>query len=225
MVGLLEDECGLTRDSVVADVGSGTGNLSRPFLENGNRVFGVEPNAEMREAGERLLAGYGERFVSVDATAEDTRLPNASVGFVVAGQAFHWFDRGRAREEFGRILEPGGWVALAWNEQRTEATPFLAGYEALIRFYKTEDYVSFDEREVPAFFAPSDHRTASFEVRQSFDLNGLKGRLLSSSYIPEPGHPDHRPMLDELEALFREYQEDGTITIEYDTRVYYGRLG
>src|SRR3954470_13160055 len=108
VVGLLEDECGLTRESVVADVGSGTGILSELFLSAGVRVYGVEPNREMREAGERLLAAY-ESFVSVDGRAEETTLADASADFVTAGQAFHWFEPASARREFRRILRDGGW--------------------------------------------------------------------------------------------------------------------
>ncbi|MDP8950409.1 MAG: class I SAM-dependent methyltransferase [Actinomycetota bacterium] len=133
---LLKTECGLTSASLVADVGSGTGILSELFLENGNRVFGIEPNERMRETGERRL-GRHPRFTSVAGTAEATTLDGDSVDFVVAGQAFHWFDPERARAEFSRILKPGGWVALVWNLRRKDATPFLAAYERLLEVYRT----------------------------------------------------------------------------------------
>ena len=127
VLDLLTSECGLTRDAVVADVASGTGLLAELFLENGNRVFGVEPNSEMRRAGERYLEGY-ELFTSVAGAAEATTLETSSVDFVVVGQAFHWFDPGPTRAEFVRVLRPGGWVALLWNDIRGGASPFLADY-------------------------------------------------------------------------------------------------
>src|SRR5438876_6048912 len=111
---LLKAECGLKADSIIADIGSGTGILAELFLASGNRVFGVEPNREMREAGERLLQAY-PRFTSIAGTAEATTLPNQSVDFITAGQAFHWFDRAQCLREFERILRPGGWVVLVWN--------------------------------------------------------------------------------------------------------------
>jgi len=92
----LKVDCGLTAQSIIADVGSGTGFLAELFLAQGNRVFGVEPNREMREAGERLLRAY-PKFNSIGTTAEATALPDSSIDFVTAGQAFHWFDRGRFR--------------------------------------------------------------------------------------------------------------------------------
>jgi SAM-dependent methyltransferase len=226
IVALLVSECGLTRDALVADIGSGTGLLTELFLKNGNRVFGVEPNREMREAGERLLGGYSS-FTSVDGTAEATTLGDHCVNIVTAGQAFHWFDRARARAEFVRILRPGGWVALVWNERRV-GTPFLEAYERLLRTYGGE-YETLNHRQVgqetiAAFFAADTFRSATFENRQVFDFEGVKGRLLSSSYTPEPGHPQHGPMLDELAAIVRAHQVDGAVAFEYNTTVYYGQL-
>jgi len=228
IVDLLEKECGLTPEWVVADAGSGPGNLTRLFLDNGARVVGVEPNREMREAGERLLRGY-PAYSSVAGTAEATTLTDASVDLVTAGQAFHWFDQARARQEFARILRAPRWVALVWNVRRVDATPFLVAYEQLLLAYGT-DYAQVglrdaaDDAALERFFAPNGYRRATFENRQMFDYEGLKGRLLSSSYAPEAGQPGHDAMLDELRALFDRYQEDGTVAFEYDTSMYYGRI-
>jgi SAM-dependent methyltransferase len=235
VVAQLAAECGLTPAASVADIGSGTGLLAELFLKNGNHVFGVEPNREMRQAGERLLGGYAS-FTSVDGTAEATTLRDASVDLITAGQAFHWFDRQPARAEFARILRPpstgsgqaGGWVALVWNERRVGTTPFLEAYERLLRSYGGEyeklNHRQVDQAAIAAFFAPGTFRIASFENRQVFDYEGVKGRLLSSSYTPEPGHPQHQPMLDELASIVGAHQVDGTVTFEYDTNVYFGQL-
>lgn len=224
----LTREYGLTNDSVIADVGSGTGLLSRMFLENGNRVYGVEPNAEMRLAGERLLAGYAG-FNGVPAMAEETTLQDASVDFVTVGQAFHWFDPTPTRTEFSRILRPGGRVVLIWNARRKEGTGFLEAYERVLEIYGT-DYSEVEHgrrgsrEEVRRFFDLEPVETATFDNAQAFDLGGIKGRALSSSYVPVEGEPGCREMLEELERVFRAYQRDGTVSVEYDTRVYVGRL-
>ena len=227
IVDLLQREWGLTERAVVADVGSGTGLLAELFLKNGNRVYGVEPNREMRAAGERLLAAY-DNFVSVDGKAEATTLPDASVDFVAAGQAFHWFDVDATRAEFRRILKPGGRVVLVWNERRVDASPFLEAYEGLFKTYGT-DYERVAHRYtvehmVQPFFGASEVTLRTFDSRQVFDFEGLKGRLLSASYAPEPGHPNHQPMMDELREIFDRYQTDGAVAIEYETKVYYGQL-
>ncbi len=220
-------ECGLTEKSVVADIGSGTGILSELFLKHGNRVFGVEPNREMREAGKRFLKTY-PHFTSVEGTAEATTLPNQSVEFVTAAQAFHWFDRSRARTEFARILKPGGWVVLIWNERVVETSALGRAYEALIARYGTDygqvRHTHLRSEDIGAFFSPRPFELRTFKNLQALEFDGIKGRLLSSSYVPEPGHPKHQPMLDELRALFDDHQTGGRVDFDYVTMMYFGQL-
>jgi len=222
----LERECGLTRSSRIADIGSGTGILARLFLDFGCSVFGVEPNAGMRQAAERLLAGE-PRFHSVDGRAEAATLPEASVDFVTAGQAFHWFDPAAARAEFRRILQPEGWVVLIWNE-RLVTPGFLTEYEDLLQRLST-DYGRVDHRQagdeaIGKFFAHERWRVSSFPNHQDFDWDGLRGRLLSSSYAPLPGSPKYQPMMDELAAIFAAYQQGGQVKVVYETKMYVGRI-
>jgi len=226
VLDLLRVECGLRPSHVVADVASGTGVFSRLLLENGNSVFAVEPNAEMREMGAHQLDGY-DHLVSVAGTAEETTLGAASVDFVTAAQAAHWFDLPRARAEFARILKPGGWCVLIWNERRTSNTPFLREYEQLLLTYGTDYKEVRHERTtaiIQEFFAPASHQEQVFDLRQQFDYEGTAGRLLSSSYAPLEGHPSHAPMMEELQRIFRAHATDNVVEFEYNTRVYYGKL-
>jgi SAM-dependent methyltransferase len=226
VIDLLKSECGLTPESVVADVASGTGIFTRLLLENGNRVYGVEPNAEMRRAGEQFLATY-PRFVTVAGTAEATTLPDHSVDVATAAQAAHWFDRVKARREFVRILKPGGWAVLIWNERQTDTNPFLRAYEKLLLTYGTDYKEVRHERttaEIDGFFAPSPFQTRTFESGQACDYSRLEGRLLSSSYTPLPEHPNYAPMLRELRRIFAEHERSGQVTLLYTTRVFYGQL-
>ena len=222
----LREELGLSAASVVADVGSGTGILSELLLREGCTVFAVEPNEAMRAAAEKLLQAY-PNFKSVSGTAEATTLADGSVDFVTAGQAFHWFDGARARVEFRRILKPDGWVALIWNMRQTDTTPFLRDYEKLLRDFGM-DYAQVNCEQLPEeriadFFAGA-YSQRAFANEQVFDYDGVRGRLLSSSYVPLAGHPNHEPMLAELRRIFDLHQRDGQVTIEYDTKVFYGRL-
>lgn len=224
----LRREAGLGVAAEVADIGSGTGIFSALLLPHCARVFGVEPNGEMRAAAEKRFAGE-PRFASVAATAEATGLPDASVDLVAAAQAFHWFDTAACRREFARILRPAGFVALVWNEREVSATPFLADYEALLRRHATDyaqvNHVNTDARKVAEFFAPAGFTMAHFPHGQRCDFEALKGRLLSSSYAPNVGHPRHEPMLAELRALFDRHAENGAVEILYSTNLYFGRLG
>jgi len=223
---VLENACGLAPDHVIADIASGTGIWSRMLLENGNPVFGVEPNAEMRQAGERLLAGF-PKFTSVAGTAEATTLPDKSVDFVTAAQAAHWFNRERARREFMRILKPGGWLVLLRNERLTDSTAFLRDYEQLLLSFGTDYEDVRHERTTDAvneFFDPAPYKEHVFPMRQEFDYAGLEGRLLSSSYAPGPEHSNHAPMLSQLRRIFEAHSSAGRVPFDYKTRVYFGRL-
>ena len=225
IIPLLESECGLTPESVIADIGSGTGLLTELFLKKGNQVFGIEPNSEMRAAGESLLAKY-PNFSSVPATAEATTLSDHSVDFVVAGQAFHWFNREMAREEFRRILKATGWVVLVWNGFRVESSPLTAAYQELVLRYGT-DYQEVRRelvgRELESFYAPG-CKTAHFQFQQIFDYVGLEGRLLSSSFAPEPHHPNYEAMLHDLRKIFDANEKNGQVVFDYETELYYGQL-
>lgn len=229
VIDALRTHCSLRADSIIADIGSGTGILTGMFLKNGNRVYGIEPNAEMRAAGERFLAEYAN-FTSVPGSAEASTLPHASVDFIVAGQAFHWFDRDRTRPEFVRILKPGGWVALIWNSRYSgeNCSPFERDYEKLLRDFGT-DYEMVRHKDVDLaairqFIGSEAVERIVLENRQTFDLEGIKGRLLSSSYAPEEGHPDHAPMLERLREIFRLHQTGGQVAFAYDTEVFCAQL-
>lgn len=224
-IDLLRARCGLGAGVPVADLGSGTGILSALLLDAGARVMAVEPNAEMRTAAQRLL-GNRDGFTSVAGTAEASTLASGSVALVTAGQAFHWFDPARTRAEVVRILAPGGWVALLWNEPPEEPSAFMTDYEALLRRY-APDYdkvrgMRAQGAPMRQFFATEPQR-AVFANRQVFGFEGLKGRLMSSSYVPEPGHPQHAPLLEGLRELFEQHQRDGTVTFPYQTLVFFAR--
>jgi SAM-dependent methyltransferase len=223
---LLAHQCGLAAGTIVADVGSGTGILSEALLGRGARVIGIEPNEAMRRAAEERLAGEAG-FRSIAATAEATTLPEESIDLWVAAQAFHWFDAPRARIEALRVVRPGAFAALLWNEHPAEAGPFLSEYDALLRRHARE-YAALadrrsDEASMRAFLGPA-MQVARFSNAQALDYAGLEGRLLSSSYAPERGDPQHAPMLEALRALFERHKKSGKIVFPYETRVYFAPL-
>src|SRR5450755_3140291 len=219
VLDLLKTACGLTSASVIADVASGTGIFTCMLLENGNRVFGVEPNPEMRKTGEEFLRSYSH-FTSVAGTAEGTTLADHSVDLVTAAQAAHWFDPKNARREFIRICRPGGWTVLLWNERRTGSTPFLRAYEELLVKFGTDYQDVRHERttqQIERFFAPSQFQVRTFDYHQEFDYPALEGRLLSSSYTPQANDERYTPMLRELRQIFDAHEVNRRVRFEYDT--------
>jgi SAM-dependent methyltransferase len=227
LLDLLRTECDLRSQHVVADIGSGTGLLSKLFLENGNRVFGVEPNQEMRQAGEEFLRSF-PGFTSVTGSAEATTLGDAGIDFIAAGQAFHWFDPDAARREFLRILRPGGWAVIAWHDRRMEEAPLTREYEELLeRFgidYKRVKDAYPESEDIRSFFDSGEFSARDLPNQQILDWEGFRGRLRSSSFAPTKGHPNYAPMLAELERIYRAHERNGSVRMEYFTRVYFGQL-
>ena len=225
IITFLSKEISFNSSWIVADVGSGTGILSRLFLDNGNYVFGIEPNNEMRKAGEQQLSNY-TNFKSINGSSENTGLKNNIVNLISAGQAFHWFDVQKSKEEFKRILKKKGYVFLIWNNRKTTSSKFLREYEnLLINFtvdYKLVDHKNVNEKILNVFFKSYELKT--FSNYQVFNLDGLKGRLLSSSYAPMPDQPGYKQIIEELERIFNQNEIDGKVEIEYDTELYYGTL-
>jgi ubiquinone/menaquinone biosynthesis C-methylase UbiE len=227
LIALLRAQCGLRPGHVIADLGSGTGFLSELFLKNGNRVYGIEPNEAMRQAGEEYLASY-DGFSSIDAAAEATTLDDASVDFITAGQSFHWFQPEAAKAEFHRVLKANGWIVVAWNDRELDS-PFATAYEDLLVKYGT-DYKkvreAYPEKEsMEEFFKGGSVSMRSLPNEQVFDLEGLFGRVRSSSYAPQEGNSNYEPMMAAIQDLFRANEKEGHVRMEYSTHVYYGRLG
>jgi SAM-dependent methyltransferase len=164
----------------------------------------------------------------VAGSAEQTRLPDRSADFVTAGQAFHWFQPARTRREFARIVKPEGWVVLIWHDRDTESGEFLKEYESLLLRHST-DYPAIahnkvaNYRALERFFSPNAMHLVTQASSQRFDLEGLRGRLLSSSYVPREG-PGAEAMLKELPALFHRFAQNGEVVLAYQTKIYFGHL-
>jgi ubiquinone/menaquinone biosynthesis C-methylase UbiE len=228
VIDFLKEKEILLANSIIADIGSGTGILSELFLKEGNKVYGIEPNRDMRVAAEKLLSDY-VNFISIEGTAEKTNLEINSIDIITAGQAFHWFNLEKTRIEFSRILKSEGWVVLVWNRRKKHTNEFLKEYEKFLLKYGT-DYAAIEKSklEFDKFFGRSESNKNYYKVHydnyQIFDYNGLKGRLLSTSYIPIEENTKHYEMLAELKQLFETFQKDGLIMFEYDTEIIYGQM-
>lgn len=224
----LSENAGLRSGDIICDLGSGTGILSQLFLNQGHEVYGIEPNEEMRKAAEMTLGGQ-RGFHNMNGRAESIPLTDSTIDFVVAGQAFHWFDPYLTKKEIQRILKPGKQVALVWNNRQIELNHFHRDYEELlIRF--GIDYVQVSRRWVmtddglAAWFSPQPMTQVSLPNSKQLDLEGLRGALLSASYAPMEGHPNYKPMMEDLDELFSRNQSNGFVTFQYQTKVFHGCL-
>ena len=228
IIDFLANHYGLTPASVIADIGSGTGKSAEMFLNNGNKVFGVEPNEEMRHAAENLFQGNAN-FISTNAQSENTGFPDKGIDFIVAGQAFHWFDPRLTKTEFQRILKSGGKVVLIWNERIPNQNGFMGDYDAFLYKYSTDykeiDHRNIDESKIAAFFSPGLFQEEHFENSQVFNFEGLKGRYDSASYAIPASDPAYKEAIEALVALFEQYEEGGNVIMKYVTKVFCGDFG
>lgn len=226
IIGWLKKENVLNNSSVIADIGSGTGISSELFLKNGNTVYGVEPNKEMREAGEKYLSEY-KNFISVNGTAEKTALDENSIDIITAGQAFHWFNFEESKREFKKILKKNGYIVLFWNIRQWNDSPLSIDYENILNEFATDykevGHQNISKKNYDVFFEGK-YFVTHFDNIQFLDYDGLKGRLLSSSYVPDEKHTNYIPMLNRLREIFDIHQTDGKIELKYNTEVYCGKI-
>lgn len=225
VLDLFESVCDLGPESRVADVGSGTGILTRLLLDRGAQVFAVEPNEPMRLAAEQALSA-SPKFISLDARAEATGLPDHSVDLYTASQAFHWFDPVSARQECLRILRPGGWVALIWNGRDPDGTGFLREYEELLDSlpaYQKTRHRNLPPESINRFMAPGIPQVHVFPNSQRLDWEGTLGRAASSSYFPRPEDEEWAPSVATLGEIFNRHAENGTVEFLYQCKVYLGQ--
>ena len=220
IVPYLERTIELKKDHRIADIGSGTGLFSELFLKQGYKVIGVEPNADMRRASEQRLANY-IGFTSKAHQAEQTGFRNHSIDLITVGQAFHWMEPEATKKEFFRILKPGGHVILAWN-LRLKNSSFLKAYHDLKEEFAIEHQhiQHVDEVAIEQFFSPLEFEVVRFENRQVLDFDGLKGQLLSASYIPLPGHEKYEAMITRLAELFVAHNEKGLVRMDFETKIF-----
>lgn len=227
MISLLRERCGLTPQSVVADIGAGTGMLAELFLENGNAVYAIEPNADMRAACEELT-GQFPALTCIDGTAEETHLPDHSIDMIAVGRAFHWFDHDKCRPEFKRILRPNGWVVLAGLGPRRGKDPVQHGYQQILRDHGI-DYSRLRDRynvkeAVRRFFEGGTLSEAEFPGVEEMDYESLEGHTISLSVTPQPDHPGFPGMREALKQYFEKYQRDGKVRLSTNCHIFMGQL-
>lgn len=225
VITTLKGEIDLKPEDIIADIGSGTGLSAKLFLENGNTVYGVEPNEPMRKAAEGLLSEY-DNFISVHGSSEASNLAANSIDLIVCAQAFHWFDRKKTKKEFQRIANNGAHLCLLWNDRKA-SEPFQRDYENIIQEFAT-DYNDITHRNITneiitEFYAPNAFKKIVLQYEQHFDLEGLIGRIVSSSYMPNEKDDNFPQLRNAIVDLFNAYKQNELVTFAYNTILYIGK--
>ena len=229
----LHSGIGINKSSIIADIGSGTGILSKQLLDVGVKIYAVEPNTDMRNVAEFDLSGC-KNFISVNATAENTTLDDNSVDFITVAQAFHWFDKTNFKEESKRILKPNGKVILVWNT-RVLTNESVEDYEKIMRKH-CPDFEGFSgskqsalyneigvesENDLKKFFEGK-YETKTFENDKTNNLESFIGGALSASYAPKVQDKNYSAFVDDLTACFGKHANNGKLMMPFTTRSYSG---
>jgi len=220
---------GFEKDSIIADIGAGTGIFSRLMLERGSKVFCVEPNEDMRNASINDLSEF-TNFISVNGNDKNTGLQDKSIDFVTAAQAAHWFDQQAFTMECQRILKSNGKILMVWNTRDYEHEIVIRDYEIRNKYAvgdkkgmsnPTSEYSLSD---VYDYFKDGICEYKVFRNDLQFNRNNYIGRNLSASYAPrEESDPDiYRALTYELAKLFDEYSVDGILNYPHFTESYIG---
>ena len=226
-IDVLVRECGIDGRTTVLDLGAGTGKFTRLLLAQTPTVLAVEPVEAMRAA---CIENLPDVRV-VDGTAEAVPLDDASVDVVTVAQAFHWFDQRAALDEIARLLRPGGWLALIWNT-RDLAVPWLAEINEVMnrlagdapRFRSADRSWRVPIDEHPAFDAL--HEAAFDNPVPGVDLDTMRARVSSTSYVSALPDPEREVVLAEVERVVREgpmRHEGETFTDRYRTELFWCR--
>jgi len=231
ILNILESEIHFNSDVIVADIGSGTGLLSKLFVQNGNTVYAVEPNDQMRSYAEQSLSNF-PRFHSIKGRAEYTGLIDASVNLITVGQALHWFDRDPTIRGFARILRPNGYLCVVYNDRNTN-DPFMKAYEDVVQKHARNRAEVLDvwraeplqEDNLSTFFHKKEYRRFNLRSEQFLDLEGLLGRMMSASYMPSVDETERFKALNiDVSRLFKDWEKAGTVKLLYETRIVIGRV-
>jgi ubiquinone/menaquinone biosynthesis C-methylase UbiE len=227
VITYLQNECDLSSNTVIADIGSGTGIFTKSLLDKGYKVYAVEPNADMQQAAKEYL-GDNKNFIPTNGSAEATNLPSSSIDLIVCAQAFHWFNNEKTQAEFTRILKANGNVALIWNNRLADADDFSIAYESLLKQdsidYNKVNHRNINDIDFKAFFLAGEYKAVKYPNVQVFDEAGFLGRAFSSSYVPVEGTESGEKFREILKDIFTRYNKNGKVSFHYQTEIYLGKV-
>ncbi len=216
----------IDNEKSVADIGSGTGIFTVQAARFAKTVFAIEPNYDMRLKAEDKFKFF-PNIVSVNATAENTRLPDASVELVTVAQAFHWFDRKSFKSECQRILKHDGKVLLVWNDRDISSEVirdnFAVNKNFCPDFKGSSNGIDFSKEGFKDFFV-GEYEMIELDNSLVYDRDAFIARSLSSSYAPKENDSLYAEYVKALETVFEKHQVNGTVRYPYITRCYIGTV-
>lgn len=227
LLSFIQSTFNINLDSTIADIGAGTGIFTRCLLDSGAYVYAVEPNSDMLKKATQVLKNF-PKFIPVNALAQKTMLSTSSIDLLTVAQALHWFNTKETKKEFERILRPEGNYLFLWNERMKDCDSFHQNFEAIlsntIESYSMQAFKDMSPRKlVASFLGSEDFITQTLSNQQLLPLEGLLGRVFSSSYSPNILSKSGKILRENLEKLFEEFHSEGNICMKYETIIIYAR--
>ena len=207
---------------VIADVGSGTGQLARLLAGRCTRLFAIEPDASMRTVARAALSRWPTVEI-VEATAEGTTLPTASVDQIVVGNAFHRFRPG-ACGELRRILREEGWVALfSYSFTDPAFTDLLFSRLSTLEPVASKITQSWHSTPVECRFGDCQTSTLTYRQSQAETWEAFFGVARAGIEAPGRGDAGFARFEQVNREVFEALSADGRITVHYETSVVFGQ--
>jgi SAM-dependent methyltransferase len=211
--------------AVIADIGAGTGMVSRHFIERGYQVFAVEPNLAMRQMAEQAL-GHDPAFHTIDGLADATTLAKQSVDLIVVGRAIHWFSPVSTRDEFLRILKPTGWLAILRTP--VTASPLKTAIDTM-RTAENGCIEALHKQRIEStplnfYYGNDDFLFWNFPATTQEGWEQLLGRITSFSSTPSEADPLYPQFKAALRAVFDHFSVDGQVTVDFSTELFLGQI-
>ncbi|MBP1550806.1 MAG: class I SAM-dependent methyltransferase, partial [Oscillospiraceae bacterium] len=216
----------ITKHSVIADIGCGTGKFTKQLLEIGNKVYGVEPNHNMLDTAKCELEKFNN-FIPVNGSSSATVLIENSIDIITVAQAFHWFDVKEFYRECKRILKPNGYIILIWNTRDLSDTLNKDSYKIFEKY--CPEFKGFsggmteDDIRIKDFFN-NRYKKLCFENPIVYTKETFIKRCLSASYSLTVNDNRFMEYIEELDKLFEKYSVSGTLIMKNYTIAYIGTL-
>lgn len=224
LIDCLYHNYNLNSQSIIADIGAGTGKLTKQLLQKGSRVIAVEPNDAMRSIAQQGLQEY-DTIQIVNGTDVATTLSDQSIDVITVAQAFHWFDAALFQKECARILKANGKVFLIWNMRDENAPVNKETYEIFqkycLNFYGFSGGIQQDDANITTFFH-HDYVIEKFPNPLFFSKDTFLQRALSASYSLKDGDPQFEEYVQTLTALYDKYEKNGLLEVPNDSVAYIG---
>ena len=242
---LYSEEVGMSEDSVIADLGCGTGRMTIDFLKRGNIVYAIDPDENMRKVCGEKCSDFN-KLKLIEGTEENFGVPDNSVDYVVSSQSFHKFNNDKFKKECNRVLKNKDNVIIIWYRVSFDRGLFKEMLDNLKKNYKDYEtrYGNMSEVEGAKIEEIENNKSANkflnnknkmkeiinkiYYSKEQFITLGLSlslfpitHRMNTVTKILAEDSFNSKDYINGLEEIFSKYQKDNKIEIPLRVQIHY----